>query len=128
MIDHLFYILNHFHFATIEFSNKQFVAFIQRNSVWIFNSAVVDTTEKASGWSDHMDTVVMVISCQDLVFAVRGDASWLERSSLRRSSMAGVSKSNFSKMADHHDSPGSPISHANIRVLVFSYVFNFVVF
>lgn len=67
MIDHLFYILNHFHFATIEFSNKQFVAFIQRNSVWIFYSAVVYTTEKASGWSDHMDTVVMVISCQDLV-------------------------------------------------------------
>lgn len=127
VIDYLFYILNYFYFVIIEFSYKQFVVFIQRNFVWVFYFVVVYIMEKVFGWSNYVDIVVMVISCQDLVFVVCGNVFGFERFSLRGSSMVSVFKLNFFKMVDYYNSFGFLISYINIRVFVFSDVFDFVV-
>ena len=48
-----------------------------------------------------MDTVVVLVRCQDLSLAVSGDAAWIERSPGSRG-RTGIFKAEVASPTDHH--------------------------
>ena len=103
-------------------SNKQIVVCIYTQSLGITQSTVY-VTEELSVLVYDVDTVIVIIRCNDVTLTICGDSSWIELFVLWSRSMYSVPESQFPGLIDHHYCISSIVSHTDIRVPVLTNVF-----